>query len=94
LSPQILQFIHKNTPNSGINKEQIIHHVQVSTRYNVPRTDNQQSAEQRKRHLKISDKTASLLKQSADSIKHQQLKSALLRIAKHSRDGKPAKTEK
>lgn len=94
LSPQILQFIHKNTPNSGINKEQIIHHVQVSTRYNAPRTDHQQSAEQRKRHLKISENTAKILKQSADSIKHQQLKSALLRIAKHSRDGSPTKTEK
>jgi hypothetical protein len=93
LSPQILQFIRKNTPNSEKNKEQIIHHVQISTRYKTSNTDKQQSNVEKNKHkLQISEKTATLLSKSADSIQHQQLKSALLRIARHSRDQKPDKT--
>ena len=93
LSPQILQFIRKNTPTSEKNKEQIIHHVQISTRYKTSNTDKQRSNVEKNKHkLQISEKTATLLSQSADSIQHQQLKSALLRIARHSRGHKPDKT--
>lgn len=89
LSPQILEFIRKNTPNGDTNKEQIIHHIQISTRYNVSEPDKQRSAGQkRKNKLKISEKTATLLSRSADSIEHQQLKSALLKIASHRTESK------
>jgi len=94
LSPQILQFIRKNTPNSENNKEQIIHHVQISTRYKTSDTDNQQSKTQKNKHKpQISEKTATMLSQSADSIQHKQLRSALLRIARHSRDYKPDESD-
>jgi len=95
LSPQILQFIRKNTPNGNYNKEQIIHHVQISTRYKSSSSDKRQAIEQKRKHkLQISEKTATMLSQSADSIQHQQLKAALLRIAKHGRNHKPDKKEK
>ena len=80
LSPAILQFIREN--NSG--GEQIIHHVQISTRYQNNATDEQWQHVEKKRAIpKISEKTAELLSQSANSIDHQQLKDALLRVASH-----------
>ena len=84
LSPQILEFIRKNAADKFSNKEQI-HHVQISTRYQATNTDQQQAKKGNKPGLQISEKTASMLTQSADSIQHQQLKAALLRIARHSR---------
>lgn len=82
LSPKILQFIHENSPK--IDKTQIIHHVQISTRYHSTRTGQQNSSSRESRHKpQISEKSAELLKQSASSINHKQLKSALLRIASH-----------
>jgi len=87
LSPQILQFIRQNTPNNINNKEQI-HHVQISTRYQASNTDQRQTANNSKPRLKISEKTATMLSKSADSIQHKQLKAALLRIARHSHSNK------
>jgi hypothetical protein len=91
LSPQILQFIRENSSSidTSINKEQIIHHIQISTRYHASHANNMQADKQtasstRQRvNPQISEKTAELLSQSANSIKHQQLKNALLKIASH-----------
>lgn len=95
LSPQILQFIRNNMQDKGNNKEQIIHHIQISTRYKTPNSDDQQSiAQKRKQKLQISEKTATMLSQSADSIQHQQLKTALLKLARHSRNHNPDNKEK
>ncbi len=87
LSPQILQFIRSNT----LNTEAQIHHVQISTRYHANKQplDNQQASDTNNntnnRHRpQISEKTATLLSQSANSINHQPLKTALLKIAQHS----------
>ena len=87
LSPQILQFIQKNTADNSNNKEQI-HHVQISTRYQTATPDQQQAKKKDKPSLHISEKTASILFQSADSMQHQQLKAALLRIARHGRSNR------
>ncbi len=81
LSPQILQFIRENTASDNM---QIIHHVQISTRYHSTNGSEQQTLNKKNRHKpQISEKTATLLSQSADSIDHPQLKSALLKIASH-----------
>jgi len=89
LSPQILQFIRSNTPNNDANRAQIIHHVQISTRYHASNTDKQQALNKKNRHKpQISEKTATILSQSANSINHQQLKSALLKIASHAEQSK------
>ncbi len=103
LSPQILQFIRENSANTIIRPEkwhkdvpftdqrmekaQIIHHVQISTRYN-PASVNQTGSSQKqiaaeKKRPHISKKTAELLSQSAHSMNDEQLKSALLKIANH-----------
>lgn len=82
LSPKILQFIAENT--AKIDKKQTIHHVQISTRYHSSSTANQESsAKAARKKPQISEKTAEMLVQSANSIKHQQLKTALLKIASH-----------
>ncbi len=84
LSPQILQFIRDNTAKSETDRTQIIHHIQISTRYHPSNGRQQQTLNKKNRHtLQISDKTATILSQSADSIDHPQLKSALLKIARH-----------
>lgn len=86
LSPQILQYIQENISSSE--RSQIIHHIQISTRYHA--TDNNTDrapAEKHQHKLQISDTTANLLTKSADSIDHQQLKKALLKIASHSKSG-------
>jgi hypothetical protein len=87
LSPQILEFIRKNAAEKFSNKEQI-HHVQINTRYQATNTDQQQAKKRNKPGFQISEKTASMLTQSADSIQHQQLKAALLRMARHSRSNR------
>ena len=104
LCPQILQFIRENSVNTDTSnkKMQIIHHIQISTRYNPANarqtgTRQQQiSSERERQRPRISEKTAELLSQSANSMSHQPLKTALLRVASH---GKPddcttAKTKK
>jgi hypothetical protein len=81
LSPKILQFIIENSPK--IDKTQTIHHVQVSTRYHASNLQTQQPSSHKHRPH-ISEKTAELLTQSANSINDQRLKSALIKIAGHS----------
>ncbi len=89
LSPQILQFIRSNTSNNEANRAQIIHHIQISTRYNGSNGSKQQNLNKTKRRkATISEKTATILSQSADSIDHPQLKSALLKIAGHVKQAK------
>jgi len=84
LNPQILQYIQENTPSDG--KTQIIHHIQISTRYHSTDNSAHKSSTEKNLHKpQISDKTAELLSQSANSINHQQLKQALLKIASHSK---------
>ncbi|NOR43752.1 MAG: DUF721 domain-containing protein [Gammaproteobacteria bacterium] len=81
LSPQILQFLRENTAEDG----QIIHHVQISTRYQNNNVREQKAlAEKNRLKPSISETTANLLSQSANSIDDQQLKEALLRVASHS----------
>ena len=99
LSPQILQYLKENIPSNE--KAQIIHHVQISTRYFSANNDTLETAKKNIHKLEISEKTANLLSQSANSINHQQLKTALLKIARHanqhtakSTSNKPDKTEK
>lgn len=80
LSPAILQFIRENS----IDADQIIHHIQISTRYHNNAADKQRQHFEKKRAIpKISEKTSELLSQSANSIDNQQLKDALLRVASH-----------
>ena len=92
LSPQILQFIQSNTAGD-VNRAPIIHHIQISTRYHAPDSGEQQALNKKNRHkVQISEKTAAMLSQSADSIEHQQLKTALLKIASHvNKQNKPEK---
>ncbi|MBE9560961.1 MAG: DUF721 domain-containing protein [Proteobacteria bacterium] len=92
LSPQILQFIQSNTAGDT-NRAPIIHHIQISTRYHAPDSGEQQALNKKNRHkVQISEKTATMLSQSADSIEHQQLKTALLKIASHvNKQNKPEK---
>lgn len=104
LNPQILQFIRENSTNTdtGDNKTQIIHHIQISTRYNANKTNHvgahqqQLSPEKENQRPHISEKSAALLSQSANSIDHQPLKTALLRVASHGKAGARvlAKTKK
>ena len=84
LSPQILQYIQENT--SSHRKTEMIHHIQISTRYHSTTSNAETSVPERNLNKpEISEKTADLLTQSADSISHQQLKKALLKIASHSK---------
>ena len=85
LSPQILKYIQENAASNK--KTEIIHHVQISTRYHSPGGTETTTAVKPQHDLQISDKTALLLTQSANSFSHQPLKTALLKIARHSRSG-------
>ena len=84
LSPQILEFLRQNeTSLSPTGGAKIIHHVQVTTRYQNT-TDNSQALTSKSSPKRtITEKTATLLSQSANSMKDQRLKDALLRVAKH-----------
>ena len=104
LCPQILQFIRENSVNTDTSnkKTQIIHHIQISTRYNPANAKQtgarqQQISSERERHRpRLSEKTAELLSQSANSMSHQPLKTALLKVARHANPDAqvPAKTKK
>jgi hypothetical protein len=91
LSPQILQYIHENSSkfdscfnDAYSNRRQIIHHIQISTRYHTKSANEKQVATKTNLHKpEISKNTAELLSQSANSIGHQQLKTALLKLARH-----------
>lgn len=83
LSPQILQHISGNITETG--DTQIIHHVQISTRYHASSAEKQQAQTGKDRYKpQISEKSALMLSQSANSITHQKLKAALLKLASHS----------
>lgn len=83
LSPQILQHISGNMAETG--DTQIIHHVQISTRYHASSAEKQQAQTGKDRYKpQISEKSALMLSQSANSITHQKLKAALLKLASHS----------
>ena len=104
LSPQILQFIRENMPNVDSKQStgaanEVIHHVQISTRYHSEsvnaqgyRADSssakQANADRRRVKLEISEQTAEILSQSASSIEHPQLKQALLKLASHTKSHK------
>ena len=95
LSPQILQFLRDNSANidTNVNKSQIIHHIQIKTRYHSSNTNQPDSKTRRDwQKPQISEKTAELLSQSASSINHQKLKNALLKIASHAKN--QSKSEK
>jgi hypothetical protein len=91
LCPQILQYIRENsskfdtsTSDSDSSKKQMIHHIQISTRYHTANASDQQQSSNKKRNIpQISKKTAELLSQSADSIDDPKLKTALQKIARH-----------
>ena len=84
LSPQILDFIRKNTKKTD--ELHSIHHIQISTRYHSTADGPAKSSTNKKHSLpSISDKTSELLLQSANSIDDPKLKNALLRIAGHNK---------
>lgn len=90
LSPQILQYIRDS--DSEKQASQVIHHVQISTRYrNLEAEQRQTQAKLNRPKPMLSEKSALMLSQSADSINHTKLKNALLKLASHSKD---CKTEK
>ena len=86
LCPQILQFLRENSADYiSPDNAQIIHHIQISTRYQKNDSESRQvNSAKRKPQVQISKKTATLLSQSAASIDDLQLKNALLKIASHS----------
>jgi hypothetical protein len=90
LSPRILQYINDNRAvfKDFISDDQnsqlpLIHHVQISTRYQANNTATASSLKTTQKKPEISDKTAELISQSANSIQHQELKTALLKLASH-----------
>ncbi len=86
LSPQILQYIQKNSSDIDTRdgNNQVIHHVQILTRYSAAGNAESHASKVAKKPVpRISEKTAKLLSQSANSIDSEKLKTALLKIAKH-----------
>ena len=88
LSPQILHYISENSSkfsacfgDAHTNKRHIIHHIQISTRYHTKKYNNSQAFAKKMHKPELSQNTATLLSQSANSIEHQQLKTALLKLA-------------
>ena len=75
LSPQILQYIRDNSSkfdacfnDADNNRNQIIHHIQISTRYHTTNANEKQSSTKKNQHKpEISNKTAELLSQSANT---------------------------
>lgn len=83
LSPQILQYFH-DTFELPASKS--ILHVQISTRYHNSNTEKLQAEFKQNRHKpQLSEKSAVMLSQSADSMNHPALKTALLRLAGHAK---------
>lgn len=95
LSPQILQFLHDNSSSYlTTNDEKIIHHIQISTRYNKPNEALHSSNKKHQKNLRISEKTSELLTQSANSIENETLRKALLRVARHANNDDGANKKK
>ena len=95
LSPQILQFVRENSPNTDTSsdKSQIIHHVQISTRYNPAGDQQYNKQEQKKPAPTMSQKAAQMLAQSANSINSEKLKASLQRIARNGTHNKDSSSE-
>ncbi len=91
LNPQILQFIREQAENDDTDNSPLIHHIQISTRYNVSNDQKQKNLNKanvnkaRRDKLQISESTATLLTQSANSMTHPLLKTSLLKIARHAK---------
>ena len=85
LSPQILQFVQNNMfpSESEDNKSKIIHHIQINTRYQTAAENTPALQKKARRKLQISEATAELLSQSANSLENEQLKAALLKVSRH-----------
>jgi hypothetical protein len=81
LSPRILQYFNENRTSETAT---LIHHIQISTRYQKKSTRKENSASESHRHKPvISSKTAEILSQSAETIEHKELKDSLLKLASH-----------
>jgi len=96
LSPQILQHIQENSTDTdtGGGNNQVIHHVQIRTRYNSAGDSELHASKTEKKPVpRISEKTAELLSQSANSIDSEKLKAALLKVSKHVGSGKDSQTK-
>ena len=93
LSPQILQYIrdsslNANKDDNNFSSEPVIHHVQISTRYQTA-GDNPTSAQIKNRpRPEISEKITEMLSQSANSIEYQPLKVALLKLSQINKQNK------
>lgn len=90
LSPTILQYLRDNSASYlSSESDKPIHHIQITTRYSHNENHQQKTTENPQPNKpKISEKSAKLLSQSANSIGNEQLKSALLRVASHSKKDK------
>jgi hypothetical protein len=83
LSPHILQYIHDT---SDLPASKNIHHVQISTRYHNANAEKLQAEFKQNRHKpQLSEKSALMLSQSADSMNHSALQKALLKLASHAK---------
>lgn len=81
LSPMILQYFNENRTAETAT---LIHHIQISTRYQKKNTPEKASATASRRQKPvISSKSAGLLAQSAEIIEHKELKDSLLKLASH-----------
>jgi len=82
LSSHILQALKDNSSN--LPKTQIIHHIQIQTRY---QTSGAAPVKRTVKHKpRLTRNTAERLSQSADSIDDPELKQALARLAKNVSD--------
>ena len=79
LSSHILQALKDNSSN--LPKTQIIHHIQIQTRYHAGGSPPPKRIA--KHRPKLSRNTAERLSQSAESIDDPELKEALSRLAKN-----------
>lgn len=74
---------HDLKTNIVRNSKPIIHHIQITTRYHSQNNGNNNLKRQNTSKPEISNKTAELLSQSANSIEHPHLKNALKKLAQH-----------
>ncbi len=72
----------------------IIHHLRISTRYQTGDGDTTLRKVKSRGKLQISQKTAALLSQSADSFDNAQLKMALSKLAAHAASRTSEKSKK
>ena len=69
---------------AGSVNTQIVHHIQITTRYsNRQHSPQKRVAKNFTGRRELSQQSAKLLAQSADSIKHEKLKASLQKLARH-----------